>query len=60
MAIVVKVIAKTRSFDDQTALIATFLATVGATDTVETCQTIKVAESPEEYWATVIIWTDNP
>lgn len=60
MAIVVKVITKTRSFDEQTTAIAVFLATIGATDTVETCQTLKIAETPAEYWASIIIWTDNP
>lgn len=51
-------IAKQRSFDAIVETTSAFIDTLVLNDIVYSCQIIKVAEKPAEYWGAVIIWFD--
>lgn len=54
-----KEIDKARSYDEIQTNVATFVGTLAASDTIQTCQVLKVSERPAEYWGALVIWTDD-
>lgn len=54
-----KEIDQARSFEEISGNVATFIGTLAVSDTVQTCQVLKVSERPSAYWGALVIWTDD-